>query len=194
MSMTATGPRRRSGSPKSGRASVLPSGVVIVLAIRARVVGEHVGGRGHDRRRAPVVDLEGVGPRAGEVVPEVDQVLGCRSRVAVDDLVVVADGEGVVGRGAQEPDQQHVGGVEVLELVDQQVAAACLRGAAGLGIGAGGSRWRGRSARRSRRRRRRAAPPGRRRSRRPGRWRRGSPPRPPPVRSGPDGRADRASM
>ena len=45
-----------------------------------------------------------------------------------------------------------MGGVEVLELVDQEVAAAALRGAAGVGVPERGSRSPGRSARRSRRR------------------------------------------
>ena len=83
---------------------------------------------------APVVDLERIVLRAGEVVREVDQVLGRRPGVAVDDLVVVADAEAGEGRGAQQTDQQHVGGVEILELVDQEMAAATLRSAAGIGV------------------------------------------------------------
>ncbi len=182
------GAMRTEGIAEVGKVIGAPGRCGDRLGDPCRVVGEHVRGRGHDCRRASVVDLEGVRPRPGEVVLEVDQVLGGRSRVAVDDLVVVAHAEGVVGRRAQQPDQQHVGGVQVLEFVDQQVPAAGLGDAPGLGVaqedldgavdllvevdGAGLQ----------------PEPPGRRRSRRPGRWHRVSAPRPPPARSVPAGR------
>ncbi len=70
----------------------------------------------------------------GEVRVEVDQVLGCCSGIAIDDLVVVTHTEAVIGRGAQQPDQEHVGGVEVLELVDQEMPAAALRRGPGIGV------------------------------------------------------------
>ena len=71
----------------------------------------------------------------GEVARELDEELGGRPRVAVDDLVVVAHPEAVVRRGGQQPDEQQVSRVEVLELVHQQVAAAGLGPHPGVGIG-----------------------------------------------------------
>ena len=98
------------------------------------VVGQHIGRSGDDVRRTAVIDLQRVLVRSGEVLPEIDQILGGRSRVSIDDLVVVANTEAAVGRRAQEPDQQHVGGVEVLELIHQKVPAATLRDGPCVGV------------------------------------------------------------
>ena len=92
-----------------------------------------------DDRRAAVVDLERVVGGTGEEAGEVDEEVGIGARVAVDHLVVVADAEHVErGRGDQ-PDEQQVGGAQVLELVDQQVPALALhraRAARGRGSSA----------------------------------------------------------
>ena len=85
--------------------------------------------------RAAVVDLEGVVAGTGEQPVVADQPLRRGPGVAVDRLVVVAHPEdGQIGAG-QQPDQQQVGGSEVLELVDQQQPARPLGGAAGVGLG-----------------------------------------------------------
>ena len=61
--------------------------------------------------------------RAGEQAGEVEEERRVGTGVAVDDLVVVAHAEHVeTGRG-QQAEQQHVGRRQVLELVDEQVAA-----------------------------------------------------------------------
>ncbi len=70
----------------------------------------------------------------GEVLRKIDQVFGRCSGVPVDDLVIVAYTEAAVGRGAHEPDQQHVGRVEILELVDEEVTAATLGRRASVGV------------------------------------------------------------
>ena len=76
-----------------------------------------------DGRRAAVVDLRASWWRAaGEVAVVVDEELGVGAGVAVDDLVVVADAEHVVAGRGDEPQQQQVGGREVLELVDEERA------------------------------------------------------------------------
>ncbi len=135
-----------------GERVVAPDGCRDRLWDPLAVVGQHVVGRGDDAWRTPVVDFERVPVCPGEVLAELDQVLGRRPRVPVDDLVVVAHTEAAVGRGAQEPDQQHVGRVEVLELVDQEVAATCSGRRSGLRGRTAGSQSTGRSVRRSRRR------------------------------------------
>ena len=63
---------------------------------------------------------------AGEVAVVVDEELGVGARVAVDHLVVVADAEHVVGGRGDEPQHEQLRGREVLELVDEQVAALAL--------------------------------------------------------------------
>ena len=49
-------------------------------------------------------------------------------------LVVVADPEHVGGRARRQPDEEQVGGREVLELVDEDVAVLGLHGAAQLAV------------------------------------------------------------
>ena len=73
--------------------------------------------------------------RTGEVAVVVDQVLRGGARVAVEDLVVVSHPEAVESRCVQQPDEQEVGRVEVLELVDQEIPARCLGVARAIGIG-----------------------------------------------------------
>ena len=80
----------------------------------AAVVGQQMPSRRDDIRRAAVVDLEGVVVRTGEVLREIDQELRRGSGVPVDDLVVVADAEAVVRRRREQPDEQHVRRVQVL--------------------------------------------------------------------------------
>ena len=67
---------------------------------------------------------------AGEVLVVVDEELGVGAGVAVDHLVVVADAEHVVRGRGDEPQHEELRGREVLELVDEQVPALGLRGAA----------------------------------------------------------------
>ena len=86
------------------------------------VVGEQRAGGVDDRRRAAVVDLERVLLRAGEVLAVVDEEPRVGARVTVDDLIVVADAEHVVAGCREQPQEQHVRGCQVLQLVDQQVA------------------------------------------------------------------------
>ena len=132
---TATGPHPVSGPPKAAEFVGATSWGVDVLLDAACVVGEEVTGGTDDRRWAAVVDRQVVGAGAGEVAGVVDEELGRRAGVAVNDLVVVADPEAVVGGSGQEPDEEQVGGVEVLELVDQQMPALGLSDRAGVGIG-----------------------------------------------------------
>ena len=80
-----------------------------------------------DGDRAAVVDLERVVGGAGEQAGEVEEEAGIGAGVAVDDLVVVAHAEHVEPGRGQQAEQEHVGRREVLELVDEQVAAAGLR-------------------------------------------------------------------
>ena len=49
-------------------------------------------------------------------------------------LVVVADAEDVGGRAGRQAHEQHVGGREVLELVDEEVAVVGLHGPAQLAV------------------------------------------------------------
>ena len=80
-----------------------------------------------DGRGAPVVDLERVVGRAGEQAGEVQEERRVGAGVAVDDLVVVAHAEHVEPGRGQQAEQQHVGRRQVLQLVDEQVAAPGLR-------------------------------------------------------------------
>ncbi len=84
-----------------GRLSRPPGSAPDRLVDPPAVVGEQVPGAVDDGRRAAIVDLEGVLGGAGEEAPVVDQVLRRGAGVAVDDLVVVADAEDVVGGCAQ---------------------------------------------------------------------------------------------
>ena len=92
------------------------------------------GGADH-LHRAAVVDLQGVVGRGREEAVEVDQEVGVGAGVAVDDLVVVAHAEHVEGGRGQQPQEQDVGRREVLELVDQEVAAAGLGPAPEVAVG-----------------------------------------------------------
>ena len=92
-------------------------------------------GGGHHLHRAAVVDLEGVVGRAGEEAVEVDEEVGVGAGVAVDDLVVVADAEHVEGGRGQQAQEQDVGRGEVLELVDEEVAAPGLGPPAEVAVG-----------------------------------------------------------
>ncbi len=80
-------------------------------------------GRIDDARRTPVVDRQGVRGRSREVAVEVDEIFGRRTGVAVNNLVVVAHPKTVVGRCGQEPDQQEVGRIEILEFIDEEITA-----------------------------------------------------------------------
>jgi hypothetical protein len=100
----------------------------------APVAGEEVAGRADHRGRAAVVDLEPRRGRGGEGAGEVDEPLGRGARVAVDGLVVVADPEHRPRRSGHQPQQQEVGGREVLELVDQELPARVAGASAGLGV------------------------------------------------------------
>ena len=93
---SASGQRRAEGTGRVG----LTLRRVDVLVDAARVVGEEVTGGIDDGGRAAVVDRQRMGAGAGEVAGVVDQEFGGGAGVAVNDLVVVADPEAVVGRGA----------------------------------------------------------------------------------------------
>ena len=128
--------------PRTGqRALSLRGGVTPALRGTDRlleapvIVGEEVAGGVHQRRGTPVVDLERMVGGTGEVAREVDQELGRRPRIAVDDLVVVADPEAVEARRGEQPDHQQVGRGEVLELVDEHAPAPGLGRRSGVGIG-----------------------------------------------------------
>ena len=92
----------------------------IVVAEQCRRGRYHLGG-------AAVVDTQGVFAGARKQGAVVDQEARVGSGVPVDALVVVADPEDVETRQAEQADQQHVGRREILELVDEQVAAAPLQ-------------------------------------------------------------------
>ena len=67
-----------------------------------------------------------MGAAAGEVVLELDEETRVGSGIAVDHLVVVADAEDLELGGGHEPQQQEIGGREVLELVHQEMSAPLL--------------------------------------------------------------------
>ena len=126
----------------------------IVLATRRRLWRSNRSTDLDDAGRTAVVDLERMVAGAGEQGAEVDQPGRIGAVVAVDRLVVVAHPEHRAAGRRQQPDEQQVGGREVLELVDEHQPARTLRGHAGLRAGRAGSRSPGRSGRRSRRHRR----------------------------------------
>ena len=116
-----------------GRAHVVRAGPDL-LGHSHRVARQQVeGGRDH-RRRTAVVDLERVMNGFGNVVLEAHEPLGRRAGKAVDGLVVVTDPEDRQRRPRQEPQQQHVGGREVLVLVDEQYLGTLLGGEPHPGI------------------------------------------------------------
>ena len=98
------------------------------------VVREQRTGSVDDRGGAPVIDLERVLPRAREVAAVVDEEPGVGAGVPVDDLIVVAHTEHVVAGRREQAQQQDVGGGQVLQLVDQQVAVLGLAVAAELSV------------------------------------------------------------
>ena len=151
----------------------------ICLGDPAVVVAEQRAGAVDDLDRAAVVDGERVRRGAREQLGVVDEERRVGAGVAVDALVVVADAEHVERRQGQQAQQQDVGRGEVLELVDQQVAAGALHRAAERAVGEQRPRRRRRSARRSRRRRARRAGRGRPGTARPGPARRRARPRRP---------------
>ena len=55
-----------------------------------------------------------------EKVIKIDQPCRRCARVAVDGLVIIADGEDVGGGPSEKPNQQHVGGSQILEFVNEQ--------------------------------------------------------------------------
>ena len=99
------------------------------------VVAEQRPGAGDDLDRAAVVDGQRVRRGAGEQPVVVDEERRVGAGVAVDALVVVADAEHVERGQGEQAQQQHVGRREVLELVDEQVAARPLHRAAERPVG-----------------------------------------------------------
>ena len=98
--------RRRGSAPRSAPSSVRHGGPGPDLLRHPHpVVGEQRGGGLGDRRRAPVVHLEGVLGGAREVGGVVDEEPRVAADVPVDRLVVVADPEDVGGRAGGQPDR-----------------------------------------------------------------------------------------
>ncbi len=125
------------------------TGVGCVLDDAEGAAGRVAAGTGHDllvdaplvvaeqRRRgcnhldrAAVVHVQGVLAGTGEQGGVVDEEAGVGVGVAIDALVVVADAEHVEAGQRQQAQQQDVGRGEVLELVDEHVAAGALQLAA----------------------------------------------------------------
>ena len=100
----------------------------------AVVTQQPVGGI-DDAVGAAVVDFERMVAGAREEAGEVDQPGRVGAVVAVDRLVVVADAEHDQLGAGQQPDEEEVGGREILELVDQQHSTGPLRGASGHRVG-----------------------------------------------------------
>ena len=120
---------QRAGRRVAGRAGV------DLLGDPAVVVAEQRAGAVDDLDRAAVVDGQRVGDGAGEQPLVVDEERRVGAGVAVDALVVVADAEHVERRQRQQAHEQHVGRREVLELVDEEVAARALHRAAERAVG-----------------------------------------------------------
>ena len=70
----------------------------------------------------------------GEQAGEVDQPPRRRIRIPVDRLVVVTDAEHRAIRPGDQPHEQHVGGCQILKLVDEQDAAGALGAVARIGL------------------------------------------------------------
>ena len=134
-------------------------------AVRDRL-GDRAGG-GEDALGAAVALLEPHHRRRGPLGLEVAQVLRRRAAEPVDRLVVVAGGADLPVLAREQPHQQALGEVRVLQLVDEHVAVARghprahvrLRAQDAEGVAAAG-------------RRSRASPPPRACGRGPRRWRR----------------------
>ncbi len=121
--------------PQRARRRVAVRAGIDLLGDPPVVVAEQRAGAVDDLDRAAVVHGQRVGDGAGEQALVVDEERRVGAGVAVDALVVVADAEHVEGRQRQEAHQQHVGRREVLELVDEQVAARALDRAAERPVG-----------------------------------------------------------
>ncbi len=98
------------------------------------VVAEQCAGAAHDLGRAAVVHAQWVCHCTREQVGVVDEERRVGAGVAVDALVVVADPEHIERWQGEQPQHQHVGRRQVLELVDQQVTARSLHRSAVLPI------------------------------------------------------------
>ena len=99
------------------------------------VVAEQRAGAVDDLDRAAVVHGQRVRDGAREQPLVVDEERRVGAGVAVDALVVVADAEHVERRQRQQAHEQDVGRREVLELVDEEVAARALHRAAERAVG-----------------------------------------------------------
>ena len=117
---------------------------------RARLIGggEHVHAGGDDLRCASMVDRQPDHLDAGEAGLDVDEQARVGAVEAVDRLRRVADEEQVVAAGAEQVDERVLERVEVLGLVDEQVAESPAHGGCEA-RGPGGDRG---SCRRARRR------------------------------------------
>ena len=131
----AASPSRSGSGARGGEgvARVVGLGGDDRLLDAAAVVAQEIARAVDDARRAAVVRVERVVRAAGEVAVVVDEELGIGARVAVDHLVVVADAEHVVGGRADESQHEQLRGREVLELVDEEMAALALERAPHLG-------------------------------------------------------------
>ena len=109
--------RQNATSPRSAvRAQLLLDPVGHALGDRPR--------RHEDPLRAAVAVLQPHDGRRGPLGLEVAQVLGRRAAQPVDRLVVVAGGADLPVLAREQPHQQALGEVRVLQLVDEQVAVA----------------------------------------------------------------------
>ena len=93
----------------------------------AVVVAEQRPGAGDDLDRTAVVHVQRVLRGCREQTPVVNEESGIRAGVPVDALIVVTHAEHVERRQGEEADQQDVRRCEVLELVDENVAARPLQ-------------------------------------------------------------------
>ena len=75
-----------------------------------------------DRPRAPVVDLEVDPPEAGQHRVQAEDTTHVGQAPAVDRLVVVADQQDPVRRFGEEQGEAELGAIDVLDLVDEQMA------------------------------------------------------------------------
>ncbi len=86
----------------------------------------------HDRPRAAVVrDLRSTRRRPGQRAVQAEDPPDVGQPPAVDRLVVVADEEDPVGRRGEQQGQPELGPIDVLDLVDEEVAAALAASARG---------------------------------------------------------------
>ena len=97
-----------------------------LLGDAAVVVAEQRPGPGDDLDRTAVVHVQGVLRGGREQTPVLDEKSGVGAGVAVDALIVVTHAEHVERGQGEEADQQNVRRREILELVDEEVAAGPL--------------------------------------------------------------------